>query len=194
MNRRRTALSDAPLLAWGDTLRARKRRRRRLRRTGLVLASGIAALGLTIIAPPAPRLVWNATASAPIGLYWVRPGRGIARGTMVLAHLPEGWRDFAARRRYLPANVPLVKRVAAGPGDEICAANRVILLDGRPLATRRDIDGAGRPMPHWRGCRRLKGGEFFLLMTASPASFDGRYFGVTKADDIVGPARLLWAL
>jgi type IV secretory pathway protease TraF len=27
----------------------------------------------------------------------------------------------------------------------------------------------------------------------APASFDGRYFGVTEGRDIVGKARLLWA-
>jgi len=27
----------------------------------------------------------------------------------------------------------------------------------------------------------------------SPASFDGRYFGVTRGDDVLGRAELLWA-
>ena len=36
-------------------------------------------------------------------------------------------------------------------------------------------------------------GEAFLLMAEAPASFDGRYFGVTKVSDIVGKAHLLWA-
>ncbi|MCW0197649.1 S26 family signal peptidase, partial [Sphingopyxis sp.] len=60
------------------------------------------------------------------------------------------------------------------------------------VARRLDRDGAGRPMPWWSGCAELGSGEYFLLMAESPASFDGRYFGVSEADDIVGKARLIW--
>lgn len=52
--------------------------------------------------PPAPRLVWNATASAPIGLYGVLPGVAPARGEMVIA-CPRarrgGWQRAAATCR-----------------------------------------------------------------------------------------------
>jgi len=45
-------------------------------RFGWVMAtyvSGTAATGAAFISPP-PKLIWNASASAPIGLYAVRPG------------------------------------------------------------------------------------------------------------------------
>ena len=151
-----------------------------------------AALAATLLAPPHPRLVWNASASAPIGLYAVGDGAGLARGDMVIARVPGEFRMFAARRRYLPANVPLVKRVAAVSGDEVCAAGARVMVNGRLVARRLDRDGAGRPMPWWSGCAELRSGEYFLLMTDSTASFDGRYFGVSEAGDIVGKARLIW--
>lgn len=110
---------------------------------------------------------------------------------MVIARVPEPWRRLAATRRYLPMNVPLVKRVAAAAGDEVCALGQEIFVNGRWIAERRIADGAGRPMPMWSGCARLRGRQLFLLMDA-PASFDGRYFGVTGGDDIIGKARLLW--
>lgn len=193
MTRRRNSTSEAPLLAWGEALRARARRRLKLHRIALGIAAGTLALGLTIAFPPAPRLVWNASASAPIGLYWVSPGAPIAQGNMVIARVPERYRHMAAERRYLPMNVPLVKRVAAGPGDEICALGGSIFLDGKPIVRRLEKDGKGRPMPRWQGCIRLRWGQYFLLMTDSPASFDGRYFGISTASDIFGPARLIWA-
>ena len=158
-----------------------------------VALGGLAgALVSTLLVEPRPWFVWNASASAPVGLYAVGDAAPLARGDMVIARMPDEFRMMAARRRYLPANVPLVKRVAAVPGDEVCAIGARVMVNGRIVARRRDRDGAGRPMPWWSGCAELRSGEYFLLMTDSPASFDGRYFGVSNAGDIVGRARLLW--
>src|SRR3546814_6317116 len=54
-----------------EQLRAGKHKRRILGRRVTVTGIGITLLGLTMAFPPAPRLVWNASASAPIGLYAV---------------------------------------------------------------------------------------------------------------------------
>lgn len=192
MSRRRTSVGEAPLLAWGEALRAQSVRQGRLGRG--IAATGIGALIMLASAalPPTPRLVWNVSASAPIGLYWVRPGAEIDPGDMVIARLPWGVRQIAAQRRYLPMNVPLVKRVVAVAGDEVCAFGSEIFLNRRRIATRSTHDGAGRIMPRWSGCIRLRGRQLFLLMNA-PASFDGRYFGLTDRDEVVGKAQLLWA-
>ena len=45
-------------------------------------------------------LVWNASASAPVGFYRVQAGGPIDRGDMVVAWTPEPARSLAARRRY----------------------------------------------------------------------------------------------
>lgn len=182
---------EAPLLAWGDALRADKLRRTRLRRRTAITGIGIALLLASATVPPAPRLVWNASTSAPVGLYAVTPGASAEPGDMVIARIPEPFRHLAAERRYLPMNVPLVKRVAAFAGDEVCALGQEIFVNGRWSAERRLVDGQGRPMPMWSGCIRLHGRQLFLLMD-NPASFDGRYFGATEGHDIVGKARLLW--
>lgn len=192
MTRRTDRGSQLPLLAWGDQLRAQRAKRRRLGRRIAIIGAGITVLGLTAAFPPAPRLVWNASASAPIGLYAVTPGTEADPGDMVIARVPDPWRMLAARRHYLPANVSLVKRVAAGPGDEICALGQEIFINGRWAAARLAADPHGRPMPWWSGCVRLHGHQFFLLLSSSPASFDGRYFGVTGSTEIVGKARPLW--
>lgn len=193
MNRRSHRNADLPLLAWGDQLRAEKRRRRTLGRRIAIAGAGITLLGLTLAFPPAPRLVWNASASAPIGLYAVTPGAPVGPGDMVIARVPDPWRMLAARRHYIPANVPLVKHVAAAAGDEVCALGQEVFINGRWAAERRSVDAGNRPMPAWSGCVRLRGGQLFLLMADSPASFDGRYFGVTGGSQVIGKARLLWA-
>jgi conjugative transfer signal peptidase TraF len=192
MTGRRTRMNDAPLLAWGDALRARKARRRRIGRRIVAGGLGLVLVLLSAALPPAPRLVWNASASAPQGLYAVTPGAWVEPGEMVIARVPLRYRKLAAARRYLPMNVPLVKRVAAFAGDQVCASGLDIFVNGRRVAERRATDRVGRRMPMWEGCTVLRGRQLFLLMN-HPDSFDGRYFGPTNAADVVGKARLLWA-
>ena len=193
MTRRPDRSRNLPLLEWGDQLRQAKRERRNLGRRVAVIGAGITLVGLTIAFPPTPRLVWNASASAPIGLYAVTPGATVEPGDMIIARVPDPSRMMAAERRYIPANVPLVKRVAAAAGDEVCALGREIFVNGTWVVERRASDAKGRPMPWWSGCVRLRGRQLFLLMSDSPGSFDGRYFGVTDGNLVVGKARLLWA-
>ena len=193
MTRRDRHGTEMPLLAWGEQLRATKQRRRILGRRIAIVGVGVVLVGLTMVFPPAPRLVWNASASVPIGLYVVTPGVSVDPGDMVIARVPDRWRMMAAQRRYIPANVPLVKQVAAAAGDEVCALDRDVFVNGQWLAQRRVADAKGRPMPWWSGCVRLRGRQLFLLISGSPASFDGRYFGVTEGAQVVGKARLLWA-
>jgi len=171
-----------------------KRRQRRRGRPRPVLAFtlfGLGLIGLVTLARPAPWLVWNASASAPIGLYRVLPGKPI-RGDLVLVRTPSSVRQLAAERGYLPQNVPLVKRVAALDGDTVCAANDVISVDGRVVGERLLHDRSGRPLPAWSGCRLLDDGEVFLLMEGVSDSFDGRYFGPVPTATIVGRLAPLW--
>ena len=184
--------SDTALRDYGDALRQQRDTRRRLLNRSLLVGIGCSALLVTTMVPPAPRLLWNASASAPIGLYTVQPGIMAQVGDMVVARPPDNVAVLAATRQYLPFGVPLVKRVAAGPGDRICASGAAISIDGEVVARRRPSDAQGRAMPQWSGCRSLREGQYFLLMAEAPASFDGRYFGLTSSSDIVGTARLLW--
>jgi conjugative transfer signal peptidase TraF len=186
---------ELPLFRWGEELRRDRNARRASRRT-LLLASGctaiIVALLATLLWPPRPLLVWNASASSPTGLYLVQaPGR-VAVDDMVVAWLPDDARRLGAARHYIPANVPLVKRVAAVAGDEVCAVGEAIFVNGRLEALRRSHDPAGRAMPWWTGCGTLREGELFLLMPGAGAAFDGRYFGITRPSQVVGSARLIW--
>jgi conjugative transfer signal peptidase TraF len=155
-------------------------------------ALAVVALGAAAARPSRPLLLWNASPSSPVGLYWVSSAGHVKVGDRVVARLPEGSRRLAASRHYLPRGVPAVKLVAAGPGDRICVAGRAILVNGRIAAVRRARDPSGRPMPGWSGCRALARGEVFLLSPSSPDAFDGRYFGASRTSDLIGTATLLW--
>lgn len=182
------------LLAGGAITPPDRPRRHRAHAGGIVVSalSAVAMLGVPALRHAVPRLVWNASASAPVGLYWVLPDQPIRRGDMVLATLPDASRQLAAERGYLPARVPLVKRVAATAGDTICAAGSDITIAGHVVAARLAADRQGRPLPAWSGCRTLTTNEVFLLMVGEPASFDGRYFGPVETSRIIGRLVPLW--
>jgi conjugative transfer signal peptidase TraF len=175
----------------GAALRDSKARDSRLRRRAVAVAALAGLLTLTAVFPVRTLLVWNASPSAPVGLYGITAPDDLRRGDMVIARLSPPWRALADARRYVPAGVPVVKRVAAVPGDTVCARGPDLFVDGRWRAARRVFDGHGLRMPWWRGCWTLRDGAV-LLLNAPPASFDGRYFGPTVRGDIIGKAHALW--
>ena len=187
---------DLPLVRWGEQLRRERCSRRRARLHLLwTAAAAIAATSTlaTLLWPPRPVLVWNASPSSPLGLYFVGPAEAVGPGDMVIAWPPDDARELGARRHYLPRNVPLVKRVAAAAGDRVCAVGDAVYVNGRLETFRRVADPSGRPMPWWTGCEDIAEGDLFLLTPGAPEAFDGRYFGITARRQIVGRARLIWA-
>jgi len=152
---------------------------------------GLSMIGGAAFHDARPRLVWNVSASAPLGLYTLNTDEP-QRGEFALVQPPPAVRDLAARRGYLPANVPMVKRIAAANGDRVCAFGSTIFIDRIAVATRLARDHRQRPLPAWSGCRRLGQDDVFLLMARIPDSFDGRYFGVTQRTSIIGKLVPLW--
>jgi conjugative transfer signal peptidase TraF len=188
------ASHDRPVARRGGAFRRNVAARVGRRRLAVAILAAVAATPplLTLVFKPPLVLVWNASASAPVGLYRVNAHAPVRKGDMAIAWAPHSVRRLAAARLYVLATVPLVKRIAAAGGDRVCASGKLITLNGRHAAVRRRKDHAGRPMPWWYGCRTLGADEYFLLMDR-PDSFDGRYFGPTGKRDIVGRAVLLWA-
>ncbi|MCW1430879.1 S26 family signal peptidase [Novosphingobium sp. JCM 18896] len=162
-------------------------------RSGILAASALAFAFLAVppAARPSPVLLWNVTASVPTGLYSLGGSAAIERGDLVAARLPPRVRSLAAERRYVPASVPVIKRVAGVSGDLVCGMGAQVTVNGRTVAMRRQWDGARRLLPKWQGCERLSASRVFLLGDA-PDSFDGRYFGVIESACVLGEASLLW--
>jgi conjugative transfer signal peptidase TraF len=183
---------DLAQIRWGEALRRQKVRRRRSRHKMAATAALIMTVGSEAIVDPVPRLIWNASASAPIGLYWLSPDRAPKRGEMVAAHLDRAVAEYAAFRGYLPDHVPVVKMVLGVPGDRICARFGVVSVNKQKLAEQLATDKAGRPLDAWRGCRTLKADQYLLLNAGVRDSFDGRYFGPIDAHDILGKVSPLW--
>jgi conjugative transfer signal peptidase TraF len=156
-----------------------------------VLAGTVAA-ALPAVWQPDVRLVYNASASAPLGWYLIRPATTPTVGDYVLATLPTTAAVLAAERGYLPAGVPILKQVGAVTGQHVCVTGDAVLVDGAQFGRLRRSDSRGRPLTGWLQCRRLANGELMLLSTTNPASFDSRYFGPIVASAVRGKAMPLW--
>lgn len=154
----------------------------------LAAAALFASLFAAIIwQAPRPRLIWNASASVPLGLYRIE-ARTPAPGDLIAIKPPPTVAAWLDRRAYLPLGTPLLKHVAATRGARVCRWGSQISIDGRLAAIARAADRRGRALPRWRGCRTLRQGEIFLL-NAAPDSLDSRYFGPLPATGLLGHAR-----
>ena len=160
------------------------------RRLVLALQAG-AILTLACQAHARPWLLWNATASAPVGLYAVQPEARPRVGELLVVSPGPALAGWMVERGYIGRNVPLVKRVAAVAGAQVCRVGGEVSIDGRPAAMALSRDHLERPLPGWSGCRTLEPTQIFLL-NAAPASLDGRYFGPTSAAAVVGRAVPVW--
>lgn len=163
-------------------------------RFGYVMLTYIAALvaGTLAFLHPAPRLIWNATASTPVGLYVLHPVGKLRVLELVAVRLAEPIASSLADGGFLPKGVPLLKHVMAVPGQTVCRSGDTVAVDAVDVGAAHDRDHLGRLLPRWSGCHTLPLGEVFLMNPTVPDSLDGRYFGSLPVSSIVARAVPLW--
>lgn len=157
-----------------------------------ISAAAIVAIALPAFIQLPATVIWNASPSVPIGLYRVVPTDRLEVPNLVAVDAPGPLKRFAAGRGYLPPNIPLLKRVAALPGQTVCRIDHTILVDGIEIGAALDHDRFGRPMPVWQGCRRIADDKIFLMNWDVENSLDGRYLGPIPVSSIIGTAVPLW--
>jgi len=157
---------------------------------GYCMTTYVSVIGMAIssLIPTPVKLIWNASASAPVGLYAVHPVGARSVGDLVAVEPPPTLAGLFAERAYLPRGVLLLKRIAALPGQQVCRTGRDVMIDGRFAGAALNRDRHGRELPVWQGCHVLAEGEIFLMNGAVHDSLDGRYFGPIAATSIVGKA------
>jgi conjugative transfer signal peptidase TraF len=167
------------------------------RRVALVL--GLLALGnVAFLAAQAAGLRINTTASMPQGIYLIREHAGEIpqRGSVVVICPAANVLAVAIPRQYLqpgpcPGNVePLLKKVAAVPGDTVMVSDAGVIVNGRSLPNSQRIarDCQGRNLLRIaRGRYTLAQGSLWLYAPIT-RSYDSRYFGPQPAANVVGLA------
>ena len=139
-------------------------------------------------------LRFNVDQSMPLGAYWFIPGP-VWRGAVVQACLPQKLADYAKSRGYLidgtcPTGVmPIVKVLAALPGDTVSVSDSAVSINGQPWPSSaiRSRDSVGR-----RVDLRLPSGRYtcppntVFLMGENPRSWDARYWGCVPRSSVAG--------
>jgi len=163
-------------------------------RAGLIITTALAAIGVGYpgVTPMPTKLIWNATASAPIGVYIIVPADRIEVPELVAVMPPAPLAHFMVARGYVGRGVPLLKRVAGLPGQRVCRTGRTITVDAIEMGEALERDRMGRDLPAWEGCRVIVLGELFLMNWDVLDSLDGRYFGPIPSSSVIGRAVPLW--
>ncbi len=163
-------------------------------RFGYVMVTYFSVMGVAIASffSLPVKLLWNASASTPIGFYDLDPARNLKVGDLVAVMPEKPLADFIVKRGYIGRGVPLLKHIAALPGQKVCRTGNAVTVDAVPFGDALDHDREGRELPVWQGCRRIADGDLFLMNPSVPDSLDGRYFGPTPARDVIGKATPLY--
>lgn len=92
-------------------------------RFGWVITTHVAAPAATLSAffHPLPKLIWNASASVPIGIYAVHPAGALRTDELLVVTPPEKLATFLDARRYLPKGIPLLNILQRSPGRPFAA-------------------------------------------------------------------------
>src|SRR5271166_6896630 len=121
-------------------------------RFGRVMATyfSVMAIAGSAFVHPSPKLIWNASASLPIGLYAVRPIGALSDAELVVVMPPEPVASFLSQGGYLPRGVPLMKQVLGLPGQTVCRNGLSITIDHVEVGEAQAHDRRGRDLPTWQ--------------------------------------------
>jgi conjugative transfer signal peptidase TraF len=158
----------------------------------ILTALGAVGLLFSTIGGAPPRYIFNASDSVPVGLYRIQSAGQLTITELVALRPPDALAAFLDLNGYLPAGVPMLKRVLALPGQTVCRTGVTITVDGLEMGYARERDSRNRPLPAWQGCRVIGEDELFVMNWQSADSLDGRYFGPLPASSVTGRALPLW--
>lgn len=132
----------------------------------------------------------------PRGIYRIT-SQPLTHSAIVGACVPESYALLAHNRGYLssggcPSGVrPVMKYVAAVPGDSVEIRWHGVFVNGKPIPNTDVLaaDSFGRGLPNYLGNYLVQQGQYWLIANHDRGSFDSRYFG--PVTEILGVAEPL---
>lgn len=142
----------------------------------------------------------NGSPSLPIGLYRVSAD---PVADLVEFCPAEPFAALANARGYRQAGrcpdsgTPLLKPVAARPGDRVTVSSGGVAVNGvlLPKSAPRPRDTAGRPLVSWiPGSFAVRRGTLWVISTYESRSYDSRYFGPIEESQVLARLQplLVW--
>lgn len=134
----------------------------------------------------------NETNSAPTGIWITGEAKEIKRGMLVSVCPPESEALAAMKSRSLipsgncPSKTqPLLKAIGAVPGDTVTVNRNTVSVNGEPIPNTSALGSI-----RWKdGTYRVGEREVWIFSTYVANSFDSRYFGPVKTENILAEAR-----
>lgn len=163
----------------------------------LVLAVGCGTLAVALAAKWIG-LRYNDSPSMPVGLYLRTSSQSNATLIVFCPEQPFAnlsvLRGYRSRGNCPDGAEPLAKPIAARPGDTVELSAHGMAVNGRLLPNTAPLveDSAGRPLRHWPfGKYVVTADTVWLASSYSPRSFDSRYFGPVRTDQVRENVRAL---
>lgn len=141
----------------------------------------------------------NVTPSMPEGVY-IRAYGAVQRGDSVAFCLPEPFKSFGIERAYIykgtkcDGSGPMLKKIIAVPGDNVTLTDSTIIVNGvsHPFKSW-DKDSQGRPLKKFKQGNYFKTTGYWMIGTGSLHSWDSRYWGPIKKEQIFYRLKLVLA-
>jgi conjugative transfer signal peptidase TraF len=143
----------------------------------------------------------NISDSIPRGLYRIASSSNFKNQYVIFC--PDGRSTFkdANQRGYIASGHCssglgyLMKKVVAIAGDVISVTDKGVIVNSVLLPYSKPLlnDGVGKPLHQWRTNNyQLKQDEILTMTDQDKWSFDGRYYGLIKARQIIGVLTPVW--
>ena len=130
-------------------------------------------------------LVYNHTASLPIGWYLILPYREYQVNDIVVFRPTEEIEELAVQRGWKQPGEPMLKQIGALENMTWqIADNGQFYIGSAYWGQVAEQDSNGRPLPKLCGTYTVPHGNF-LPVVKNPGSFDGRYYGTMPLNNIL---------
>ena len=137
----------------------------------------------------------NTSVSLPVGLYQVSADGGFVEFCPD-DHGLSAQRHYRARGVCRDGAAPLLKPVAAKPGDEVVASSAGVTVNGKLLPRTAPLsrDSSGRSLAPWPfGRYTIAPGTLWVASSYHPRSYDSRYLGPIRESAVRARLRAVLA-
>ncbi len=133
-------------------------------------------------------ITYQSTPSMPEGYYLTYKVKSIQRENNVIFMPNQKTEKFIIQHGWLPEGIPLLKRVIGIPGDKLCIKHHMVYINNKRVAVAKLKDNKGEALPIFTYCGEIQPDYYFVQGISSPNSFDSRYYGLIKREQIISKA------